>query len=112
MKTEIDFNQGQKFHHQVQTSFQYIRWQLGSRIGEKVGGSFCSSSRGRKQYAPNGSFSRATSRAYTNTTAADVRGASSSATSGCSKSVNIRYQSRRNNQAHHYLCTPNVGVSK
>jgi hypothetical protein len=54
MKTEIGFNHGQKFHHQVQTSFQYVRWQLGSRIGAKVAGKFCTSSRGRKEYARNG----------------------------------------------------------
>jgi len=139
MKTEIRFNQGQRFHHQVQTSFQYIHWhltlgascaspkrwgkryykvtpsswQLGSRIGAKVGGKFCSSSRGRKEYAPNGSFSREKNRAYTYSAAANAWGASLSATSGFSENVDIHYRFGRNKRVHHYLCgTPNAGVSK
>ena len=139
MKTEIRFNQGQKFHHRVQTSSQYIGWNLtlgasraspkrcgkryykvtpsswqrGSRIGAKVGGKFSSSSRDRKEYAPNGSVSREKNPAYTYSAAANPWAASLSATSGFSESINIQHRFGRNKKAHHYLCgTPNAGVSR
>jgi hypothetical protein len=88
-------------------------WQLGSRIGAKVAGRFCTSSRGRKEYARNGGFSREKNRAYTYTAAANPWGASLSATSGFSKNVDIHYHFGRNKKVRHYLCgTPNVAVSK
>jgi hypothetical protein len=138
-KVEIRFNQGQRFHHQVQTSFQYIHWhltlgascaapkrwgnryykvtpsswQLGSRIGAKVGGKFCTSSSGRREYAPNGTFTREKNRAYTYTAAANAFGAGLSATSGLSENVDTHYHFGRNKKVRHYLCgTPNVAVSK